>query len=279
MCIRFRCLTTSFTVFALIPPTSSHVGLLSPLANTNLTLVMAVGPCCCVCVVWALAQVVTICGIFVYFRQGRPLADPNKHTCHPVCFFLSLLLLPCADKKKKKKRKGSSIMSGLKVFEANDVKVYNLTAGREIPAWLSERKRRQLLKKDPELKVCACRVLYAVCCVLCAVCVCRVPCAVCRVHFLGRTCAPGAALSHVSPFIGCHLSNTMQRRVQLIQDFEFPTACTTLNISPNQEYVLACGSCTTHCLPPYSAQAKSRNGIFPRFHFVPLALPFSHPAP
>ncbi|EGD81470.1 hypothetical protein PTSG_02188 [Salpingoeca rosetta] len=75
-------------------------------------------------------------------------------------------------------------MSGLKVFEANDVKVYNLTAGRDVPMWLSERKRRQLLKKDPELK----------------------------------------------------------RRVELIQDFDFPTACDAITISPDQQYVLACGT-------------------------------------
>jgi ribosome biogenesis protein ENP2 len=34
----------------------------------------------------------------------------------------------------------------------NDVKQYNLTAGRSLPEWLDERKRRSLLKKDVELR-------------------------------------------------------------------------------------------------------------------------------
>ena len=34
----------------------------------------------------------------------------------------------------------------------NDVKQYNLTAGKSLPEWLDERKRRQLLKKDVELR-------------------------------------------------------------------------------------------------------------------------------
>ncbi|VDP46661.1 unnamed protein product [Soboliphyme baturini] len=34
----------------------------------------------------------------------------------------------------------------------NDVKVYNLTAGKSLPEWLSERKRRKLLRGDVELQ-------------------------------------------------------------------------------------------------------------------------------
>ena len=34
----------------------------------------------------------------------------------------------------------------------NDVKQYNLTAGKSLPEWLDERKRRTLLKKDVELR-------------------------------------------------------------------------------------------------------------------------------
>ena len=33
-----------------------------------------------------------------------------------------------------------------------DVKQYNLTAGKSLPDWLDERKRRTLLKKDVELR-------------------------------------------------------------------------------------------------------------------------------
>ena len=34
----------------------------------------------------------------------------------------------------------------------NDVKQYNLTAGKSLPEWLDERKRRTLLKRDVELR-------------------------------------------------------------------------------------------------------------------------------
>ena len=36
----------------------------------------------------------------------------------------------------------------MQVTTTNDVKVYNLSAGRSLPEWISERKRRTLLKKD-----------------------------------------------------------------------------------------------------------------------------------
>ena len=40
----------------------------------------------------------------------------------------------------------------MQVASNNDVKQYNLTAGRSLPEWLDERKRRQMLKKDVELR-------------------------------------------------------------------------------------------------------------------------------
>ena len=36
----------------------------------------------------------------------------------------------------------------MQVTTANDVKVYNLSAGKSLPEWISERKRRTLLKND-----------------------------------------------------------------------------------------------------------------------------------
>lgn len=38
------------------------------------------------------------------------------------------------------------------VTDVNDVKIYNLSAGKSLPEWLSEEKRRSLLKKDVELR-------------------------------------------------------------------------------------------------------------------------------
>ncbi len=36
----------------------------------------------------------------------------------------------------------------MQVSTANNVKVYNLSAGKSLPEWISERKRRTLLKTD-----------------------------------------------------------------------------------------------------------------------------------
>eukprot|EP00730_Choanoeca_flexa_P017057 TRINITY_DN8164_c0_g1_i1.p1 TRINITY_DN8164_c0_g1~~TRINITY_DN8164_c0_g1_i1.p1 ORF type:complete len:720 (+),score=202.36 TRINITY_DN8164_c0_g1_i1:107-2266(+) len=75
-------------------------------------------------------------------------------------------------------------MSGMQLLQPNDVKIYNLTAGKALPSWLTDRKRRQLLKRDVDL----------------------------------------------------------QRRLELIQDFDMPTATSCIRISPNGEYVTAGGT-------------------------------------
>lgn len=36
----------------------------------------------------------------------------------------------------------------MQVTTANDVKVYNLSVGKTLPEWISDRKRRTLLKND-----------------------------------------------------------------------------------------------------------------------------------
>ena len=36
----------------------------------------------------------------------------------------------------------------MQVSTANDVKVYNLSAGKSLPEWISDRKKRTLLKND-----------------------------------------------------------------------------------------------------------------------------------
>ncbi|XP_014206073.1 nucleolar protein 10 [Copidosoma floridanum] len=40
----------------------------------------------------------------------------------------------------------------MQVSEVNDVKIYNLSAGKSLPEWLSERKRRNLAKKDVNIR-------------------------------------------------------------------------------------------------------------------------------
>ncbi|XP_066258416.1 nucleolar protein 10 [Euwallacea similis] len=40
----------------------------------------------------------------------------------------------------------------MQVSDSNDIKIYNLSAGRSLPEWLSARKRRALLKKNVDIK-------------------------------------------------------------------------------------------------------------------------------
>lgn len=71
----------------------------------------------------------------------------------------------------------------MQVSQPNDVKVYNLSAGKSLPEWISDRKKRQLLKGDVDLR----------------------------------------------------------RRIELIQNFEMPTASQTLKVTPDGQYLLCCG--------------------------------------
>ncbi|XP_028995324.1 nucleolar protein 10 [Betta splendens] len=72
----------------------------------------------------------------------------------------------------------------MQVSSVNDVKIYNLSHGKSLPEWLSDRKKRQLQKKDFDI----------------------------------------------------------QRRIELIQDFEMPTVCTSIKISRDGQYILAAGT-------------------------------------
>ena len=71
----------------------------------------------------------------------------------------------------------------MQVSQANNVKVYNLSSGKSLPEWISDRKKRQLLKQDVELR----------------------------------------------------------RRIELIQDFDMPTASTSVKVSPDGQYLLCTG--------------------------------------
>ncbi|KXJ07855.1 Nucleolar protein 10 [Exaiptasia diaphana] len=71
----------------------------------------------------------------------------------------------------------------MQVSEPNNVKIYNLSAGKTLPEWLSERKRRTLQKNDIDIR----------------------------------------------------------RRIELIQEFEMPTASTNILVSADKEYVMATG--------------------------------------
>lgn len=72
----------------------------------------------------------------------------------------------------------------MQVSSVNDVKIYNLSHGKSLPEWLSDRKKRQLQKKDADI----------------------------------------------------------QRRIELIQDFEMPTVCTSIKVSRDGQYILAAGT-------------------------------------
>uniref|UniRef100_A0A8C6V0P4 Nucleolar protein 10 n=1 Tax=Neogobius melanostomus TaxID=47308 RepID=A0A8C6V0P4_9GOBI len=72
----------------------------------------------------------------------------------------------------------------MQISSINDVKIYNLSHGKSLPEWLSDRKKRQLQKKDVDI----------------------------------------------------------QRRIELIQDFEMPTVCTSIKVSRDGQYILAAGT-------------------------------------
>ncbi|XP_071999684.1 nucleolar protein 10 [Engystomops pustulosus] len=72
----------------------------------------------------------------------------------------------------------------MQVSSINDVKIYNLSCGKSLPEWLSDRRKRKLQKKDIDVR----------------------------------------------------------RRIELIQDFEMPTVCTSLRISRDGQYILATGT-------------------------------------
>lgn len=72
----------------------------------------------------------------------------------------------------------------MQISSVNDVKIYNLSHGKSLPEWLSDRKKRQLQKKDVDI----------------------------------------------------------QRRIELIQDFEMPTVCTSIKVSRDGQYILAAGT-------------------------------------
>ncbi|KAM3571815.1 hypothetical protein VYU27_006153 [Nannochloropsis oceanica] len=74
-------------------------------------------------------------------------------------------------------------MSRMQVATFSGCKVYNLSAGKSVPQWLSEKQRRQLSKE-----------------------------------------------------------NDYRRRVELIQDLEFPTASQRLRVSPDGQYIVASGT-------------------------------------
>lgn len=40
----------------------------------------------------------------------------------------------------------------MQVISPNNVKIYNLSAGKSLPDWISERKKRSMIKKDPDLR-------------------------------------------------------------------------------------------------------------------------------
>ena len=40
----------------------------------------------------------------------------------------------------------------MQVSTTNDVKIYNLSAGKSLPDWLTDRKKRQLVKNDIEVR-------------------------------------------------------------------------------------------------------------------------------
>ncbi|XP_061387412.1 nucleolar protein 10 [Musca vetustissima] len=70
------------------------------------------------------------------------------------------------------------------VNEVNDVKIYNLSAGKSVPEWLTDRRKRSQLMKKVDSR----------------------------------------------------------RQIELIQDFDMPGVCTSIRMSPDNQYILATGT-------------------------------------
>ena len=75
------------------------------------------------------------------------------------------------------------VINKMLLTQANDVKVYNLSSGKSLPEWISDRKKRLLLKQDYDLR----------------------------------------------------------RRIELIQDFDMPTASNCVRVTPDGQYILCTG--------------------------------------
>uniref|UniRef100_A0A8C2FJ05 Nucleolar protein 10 n=1 Tax=Cyprinus carpio TaxID=7962 RepID=A0A8C2FJ05_CYPCA len=72
----------------------------------------------------------------------------------------------------------------MQVSSVNNVKIYNLSHGKSLPEWLSDRKKRVLQQNDVDI----------------------------------------------------------QKRIELIQDFEMPTVCTSIRVSRDGQFILAAGT-------------------------------------
>ncbi|EDK98492.1 nucleolar protein 10 [Mus musculus] len=101
----------------------------------------------------------------------------------------------------------------MQVSSLNEVKIYSLSCGKSLPEWLSDRKKRALQKKN----VVAVPVRHALCSFSDA-----------RVEQV--SISPPSLLADV------------RRRIELIQDFEMPTVCTTIKVSKDGQYILATGT-------------------------------------
>ncbi|XP_015263264.1 PREDICTED: nucleolar protein 10 [Gekko japonicus] len=88
----------------------------------------------------------------------------------------------------------------MQVSSLNEVKIYSLSAGRSLPEWLSDRKKRALQKRDVDI----------------------------------------------------------QRRIELIQDFDMPTVSTNIKVSRDGQFVMAAGTYKprVRCFDTYQLSMK-----------------------
>ncbi|KAI7804801.1 nucleolar protein 10 isoform X1 [Triplophysa rosa] len=88
----------------------------------------------------------------------------------------------------------------MQVSSVNNVKIYNLSHGKSLPEWLSDRKKRALQNKDVDIL----------------------------------------------------------RRIELIQDFEMPTLCTSIKVSRDGQYIIAAGTYKprVRCFDTYQLSQK-----------------------
>ena len=125
--------------------------------------------------------------------------------------------------------------------------VYTVAGGKNVPSWLSDKKKKAL-RKDEEYRRRQAGATSALLCLhrwhIIYMCVCNP--VVFRLMLVAATSAgcssnpesvePGRLDLLSTCILACGF-----RRVELVQDFEFPAACQRIKVTPDEQYIFASG--------------------------------------
>ncbi len=107
----------------------------------------------------------------------------------------------------------------MQVSNPNNIKIYNLSAGRSLPEWLSDRKKRALQKQDGDLRK--------------------------RIELIQVGLGSFEVLASIGLMkAGMRVNQMLFSRRQsafVLQDFEMPGVSNFVDITRDQQYIFACG--------------------------------------